>query len=522
MKVLLINPPITSIGEIKIANHPPLGLAYLAAYIRQQTSFKVKILDALVEGKNYPVEKKYFRSGLTDKQIKNIIRRYNPDVVGVSLMFTPYYQDGIRMNKLAKEVNPKIITVAGGAHTSSDPQKMIELGFDLAVFGEGEETFLEVLKEISNKQKVKSKKKESENLSLITYHISPALKQINGLAYKSPEDKVVINPPRSLIKNLDTLPFPAWELLPMKKYDRPEDLTVMKHPLFSVTTSRGCPGHCVYCSVQTVWGRTWRGRSPKNVVDEIEILIKKYGIREIHFMDDSLSVNKGRLTSICEEIIKRKLKFKWATPNGIAHWTLDEALVVKMKQAGCYRLTFGIESGNPQMRAWLGKPYGLKQADRLIRYANRIGLWTIATFILGFPYETKKQINQTINYAIKSDLDFTQFYRLSPKPGTKVYKIFERENLLPADEELCLEGQPVDTVHFTKEELTSLRAQAYRDFLRSRIIKFANPLRIINKIRSLDDLQYILKIIFLGLSMSIGFLFRRNSQVTSKQVKGNF
>ena len=252
------------------------------------------------------------------------------------------------------------------------------------------------------------------------------------------------------------------------------------------------------------------------VVDEIQHLINDFGIREIHFQDDSMSINKVRMNQICDEIIKRKLDFKWATPNGIAHWTLDKRLIRKMKKAGCYRLTFGIESGNPEMRKWLGKPYSLTQAKELTRYANKIGLWTIATNILGFPYETKDQIEDTINFAIDSDVDFALFYRLAPRWGTPVYDVFKKEGLLPKNETAIYgEGSACDTKVFTKEELVRIRNEAHQRFLKYRLRSFLNPLRIARKINSWEDFWYLARLGRSGLRMAWGFARLGTKKATS-------
>lgn len=496
MRILLINPPITSLGEIKIEPHPPLGLAYLASYLLKHR-YSVKILDALFSGEKRKIGKK-FRLGLTDKEIKKEIQEYGPGIIGISQMFTPYAQDSHRVARIAKKVNPQITTVLGGAHVSIEPQAVLkDQNVDIAVRGEGEITLLELVKALEKKK---------------------SLNQVTGITYRN--RGIVQNPPTPFVKDLAELPFPAWHLLPLKLYDRPDDPSVMRHPLVSMITSRGCPGKCVFCSIHAVWGHAWRGRKARNVADEIELLIKKFGIREIHFQDDSMSLDKKRMKEICDEIIKRKLNFKWATPNGIAYWTLDTPLLKKMKRAGCYRITFGIESGDPKTRKWIGKPYRLSQVKKLTRKANQLGFWTIATYILGFPYETKKQIKKTINFAIKSDVDFALFYRLNPLPGTPVYQVFEKEKLLPQDKQkLYQEGVFCATQYLTKDELVALRSLAFKKFFLSRAL---SPLRFVKKTHSLEDLVYTLKLIVWGVILFFRIAIGQGQKITSKTIKGTF
>lgn len=294
----------------------------------------------------------------------------------------------------------------------------------------------------------------------------------------------------------------------------------MRIPAAGIVSSRGCPGKCVFCTVKAVWGRIWRGRSPENVVDEIEFIHQKYNVREFCFMDDSASVDRNRWEGICDELIRRKVNIKWTTPNGIAYWTLTKETLSKMYKAGCYRVTFGIESGNPETRKFLGKPYSLQQSKELIQYANKIGMWTICTNIIGFPYENLASINRTIDFAKKCGTDFACFYLLIPQPTSDVYQYFRKEGILNFDnffesnefneEEFekinyILNETGCDTVYFKKEELNRLQKKAYRSFIIYRATTYLlNPLKLIRKIRSIEDFKYILRIINKG----FGIFFR--------------
>lgn len=499
MKILLIYPPVTIYGPGKISPHPPLGLAYLAAYL-EKAGCLVKILDALALGRDkIRKQGKLTRVGLGKRELKKEIKDFNPDIAGVSVMFTAFVQDAYDIAQLVKEVNPKITTVFGGAHVSIDPKTALKnKNVDIAVKGEGEITFLNLVKAIEKRG---------------------SLVKITGISYRQGR-KIIQNPPTPFMKNLDELPFPARHLLPMELYDSPDDPFSMRYPLTSMITSRGCPGRCVYCSIHAVWGHTWRGRSARNVVDEIEHLVKDFGIKEIHFQDDSMSVSKKRMNEICDEIIKRKVDIKWATPNGIAHWMLEKRLLKKMKKAGCYRVTLGIESGNPEMRRWVGKPYSLEQAKELTQYANKIGMWTLATNIIGFPYETREQINDTIQFAINSDVDFALFYRLGPRPGTPVYEIFKKEGWLPKNErELYSESVACETKYIKGKELYKIQGEAYSRFFKRRFLSFLNPLRIVRKINSFEDLTYVFGLFIAGIKMIVS-LVKTKKGVTSKSLRG--
>lgn len=506
-KTLLIMPPSTvykgdpTIPTVTI----PLGLAYLAAYL-EKNNYPVKILDCVTESKKNEGKKAgSICYGLSDNEIVKEIKKYSPTIVGITCLYTAYAGDAHRVASLVKNVDKNILVVFGGSHATIFPELTLrDRNIDMVVMGEGEETFLEIVKAKSMGKK---------------------LEKIKGIVFKK-NGKIVVNKQREFISNLDEIPFPARHLLPMKKYLASPDYSYsMRPPSTPMITSRGCPGHCIYCSIHSIWGHSWRGRSPQNVVDEIELLKNEYGVGEIDFFDDSMGANKKRLEAICDEIISRKLDIRWSPPNGIAHWTLDESLLGKMKKAGCYRVTFGIESGNLETRRFIGKPYDLGQAKRMIQYANKIGMWTVCTNIIGFPDETREQIKDTIKFAIDSDTDLAIFYLLCPHPGTQVYKIFKENKLADFDYIFtpnkkiktndyiqigrALSGKGVRTNNFSQKEIQEIVSGAYKVFLRKRITSFLNPVRIMRKIHSLEDLIYILRIA----SKTFGIFFRQITNI---------
>lgn len=496
MKILLMNHPMTVYKPdlTRPGVVPPLGLAYIASYLEANGDFKIKILDVIAEGARKPPYKddNAIRYGLADDEISSRITLEDPDVVGISCMYTAYAHDAHRIGAVAKNVNPNIVTVMGGAHVSINPEMDIrDKNIDVAVVGEGEVTFLELVEKLESEKDTTS---------------------IRGTTVRVGE-KIVRNEPRPYIDNLDSVPFPARHLLPMDFYFRAvaKSPFLMRKPATGMISSRGCPGNCAFCSIHSVWGHSWRGRSASNVVDEIEFLIDKYHIREVHFGDDNVAASRKRMEGICDEIIRRRLDIKWTTPNGISHWTLDQNLLKKMKKSGCYRLTFGIESGNIKTREFIGwkKSFDLGQAKEIIRYSNKIGLWTISTFILGFPYENAESINDTINFAIKSDVDFAAFYLLMPFPGTKVYDVFRKEGLVDFDVTISSEKPTIqqlselgaalaqngsNTKYFNRKQLREYLSLAYTTFVKARYKSFLNPLRLLRKIRSIEDISYMLKI----------------------------
>lgn len=474
MKVLLINPPSTidKNDYLDDAISPPLGLGYLSAYLLQH-EHNVSVLDCLAVGFD-DIEQigQKRRRGLNEEKIKDAIKQYDPHLVGITSMFTSRSRDAHKVAQVVKSVNKEIFVVFGGCHASSSFTEVLnDLNIDMIVIGEGEQTLLEIVNNLSwNKP----------------------FDNIKGTAIKK-NGSVLINEPRPFIEDLDLLPFPARDLFPINSYFKNQKKGVnynIRWPFISMITSRGCPGHCVFCGVKTIWGRRWRARSPVNVVDEIEYMIKKYNVREIVFLDDNISVNRNRFKDICSEIIKRKLDIKWSTPNGIAIWTLDEELLRLMKKSGCFKLTFGLESGNKDTLKFIGKKYSYEHANNIIKYANKLGIITLGTFIIGFPFENKIAIDNTINYAISSDLDFAFFFTAATFQGTELFEITKKENLpYNPDSSTVIGG--ATSKYFTSKQLNQFRQEAGLRFAKSRLKKIYKYLL---KIRSIEDFLYFIKL----------------------------
>jgi radical SAM superfamily enzyme YgiQ (UPF0313 family) len=493
VKVLLIYPPATVYGSGLLSPSIPMGLLSLVAYLKEK-NIDVIFLDALAEnGERKEKNHGGTRYGMSKKAIARVIVECKPDLVGISTMFTAYFEDSIETAEIVKKVNKDIMVVVGGSHVSIDPVEACKSKYvDVAVFGEGEETLYELACGVN-------------------------LKKIDGIVYKIGK-RIVKNPSRELIGNLDDLPMPAWEVLSLNKYTLGGSFN-MRFPVFPIISSRGCPGHCLYCSVNSVWNHRWRGRSAKLVVDEMEYLFKEFGAREFSFQDDSVSVDKARMEAICSEIIKRKLDIRWNTPNGIAHWTLSKDLLKKMKQSGCYRITFGIESGDKEMRSWVGKPYSLEQAMELTKFANKIGIWTLATNIIGFPFETRENIYNTLNFAIGSDVDLAFFFRLGPRPGTPIYEIFKKRGWLMKNKKMLFsEDVACRTKYFSGKEIIEMQNDLYKKFFWRRWFSLKTPGRILKKIKSWEDLRYVLRIGWIGVKLGTNLVSSKVG-VTSKTLR---
>lgn len=511
-KVLLFNQYFTSEKDSpeKILASLPINLLYLASYLKSKR-IDCKIYElGIFDYDKAIVENNRVKFGISDAEISTIIRNERPKIIGIGCVYTRHYIDVVAISKTIKKIDPSIKVVLGGNHATTFCEMVLkEQNIDFVVKGEGEITLYELCNAILSSNE--------------------DYKKIDGLVYRDENKSIIKTRDRELIKNLDKLPPIAYSILDIRKYAEASRQSpfLMRYPAVGVVSSRGCPGKCVYCTVKAVYGRTWRGRSPDNVVNEIEFLHKEYGIKEFSFLDDSASLNQKRWNEICDEIIDRELDIRWTTPNGIAHWTLDKPTLRKMKTAGCYRVTFGIESGNVKTRKFLGKPYSLLQAKEMIQYANKIGMWTICTNILGFPYETKEAMEDTIEFAKKSGTDFATFYLLAPHVVSDVYSYFKKEGLLDFDfifsEDVLDEGKyeemnrilhdgGVSTKYHSSEELKKIQIKAYRSFIIYRAITYLNPLRLLKKIRSIEDFKYTIRLIFTGFQILMKSFYKKTTE----------
>ncbi|MDP3954871.1 MAG: radical SAM protein [bacterium] len=384
MKILLIKPPNPKSIDLFDSEglSPPLGLAYLASTL-QKFNHQVQILDADVEGLD--------THGVIQK-----IKKINPDIVGLTAV-TPNFCEAVKIARLARKLKKPPVIILGGPHVSAVP-KAVKIGcFNFAVLGEGEETLTELI------EGIKAGKTNLEN--------------IKGLAFLK-KQKLIITPPRPYLKNLDSLPFPAWDLLPPATNYHPTPGMYQNSPMMTVMTSRGCPFKCTFCD-RSVFGNTYRARSPKNVVDEIEILLQR-GIREIKIYDDTFNLDPKRVIGICQEIKRRQLKFTWSCLCRVNF--IEKEMLSFMKKAGCWQISLGIESGNNEVLKAVCKSETTEMIEKAVNLIHEAGIETRGFFILGLPCETEKSLEETIDFAKSLKLEMANFYHLIPFPGTEIYK----------------------------------------------------------------------------------------------------
>jgi len=456
LKILLLHPPTTSgdrwdksfkdIGSIQL----PLGLAYIAAVLKEAGK-DVTVLDAAV----LEMDLKRFREE---------IKRIGPDIVGITAM-TPMIKFAGKAAEIIKEVRKEVIVVLGGPHISVLPEETLRTyPIDYGVVGEGEYTFLELVNCLEKNEDVK----EIKNIVFLK------------------DNQFIFTGSGKVIDDLDALPFPARELFPNLKFYKSAIGNYKRLPVGTMMSSRGCPFNCTYCD-KSIFGRGIRLRSAKNVVDEMEQLHTKFGVNEIIFFDDIFTMNKKRVYDICEEIRKRKLDISW---NCEAHVrTIELDLLRKMKKAGCWQISYGVESGNQKILDNIKKGIKLQEIEDAVRLTKKAGILARGYFILGLPGETKESIQDTINFAKKLKLNNALFSMLVPFPGTELYndiKNFGKITQVDWSNFRMTTTEPIFVPDaLTKEELKRFSKKAYKSFYMSPGFIF----RYIKNIRSFNDIK---------------------------------
>jgi anaerobic magnesium-protoporphyrin IX monomethyl ester cyclase len=348
------------------------------------------------------------------------------------------YKSAMKLITIAKEVQPTAVTMLGGSHgTFWDENALNEYpALDIVVRREGEQTLIEILEKL-----------ESQS----------SLSNVLGITYRDGE-KTVRNEDRPFIEDLDALPFPAHHLLPLEKLKHNGKLLV---PLVS---SRGCVFWCDFCSTVRMFGRGYRMRSPKNVVDEMQYVHEKLGVDQVTFYDDAFSVDRNRVVKICEELHSRKLKIMWDCGTRVD--MVDRELMQIMKDAGCIAVWLGVESGSEAMLGAMNKSIKLDQTRKAYKTAQKVGLITIANVVLGFPGETEQTAKETVQFLKQLNPDDVGFYIATPYPGTPMYEQVIKNGWLRVTDfnKYDTAGPTFETPWMSMEKLAKIRYKAYQDF----------------------------------------------------------
>jgi len=412
MRIALIATPY----PLEEAPSPPLGLTYAAAAC-EAAGATVRIFDFIVS--KYSPEKLF-----------KILDSFKPDVVGASSVTMNHHQ-AERIIKDAKRLRPGIITMMGGPHVSFEIHGSFKTcpELDLIVKGEGEQTLMELIAVLDDKK---------------------AWHGIKGIAFRD-GSQIVITEAREFTPDLDSLPMPARHLLPISRYQ------ALGYPV-SIITSRGCPNRCIFCLGRRMVGFKGRFRNPKLVVDEIEQLIAM-GFTRINVADDLFTANKARVKEICDEIKRRGVTFGWSAFARVN--TVDLETLTIMRDVGCDCVSFGIESGNPEMLKRIRKGITLEQARNAVQCCKEADILPHASFMVGLPGETMETLEQTQRFALELDIAYG-YHFFSPFPGTTVREELEKYDIeiLTEDWTLYDANSPiVKTSQLSPEEMTAFVAQ---------------------------------------------------------------
>lgn len=421
-RVMLINPP----GKITVTEHgsrerklavPPLGLAYLGAQLLAH-GFEVDVLDVLIEGYENEVESTgSILYGLSEDETRERIRSFNPDMIGVSCLFSNRGREAVRLCEIAKAEIPDAHVLMGGQHPSGFPKLVSHDFIDYLMWGESENSLIELLEAINSGGSIKE-------VSQII------LKDANGSFWKSTKKN---------LPDVNKILFPAWHLIRLKDYWAAgladyEVNTQGEKRFMVMISSRGCPHDCFFCTAPMMTERRYKYRTLENIIEEIEVYRSQFGIQEIHFWDDNFFVNKKRTKELLRALISSFPGMSFQVPSGSEINALDDEVIDLMAQAGFKKLFLAVESPNEEIQeSYVDKRVNLDRIRHIVEKLREVGIISEGSFMVGFPHETKKQVDATFQIAKEFGFDRISISIVNPLPGTGLYEMCEREGLLPDD-----------------------------------------------------------------------------------------
>jgi magnesium-protoporphyrin IX monomethyl ester (oxidative) cyclase len=485
LKILLLNPPRVYFKGSKEARIGlPLGIMYLAAVLEQNNYFP-KILDCLIHPEStFTIQGDREIHGIPEKRIIKIIEQEKPDLVGITCPFTAQIDSAIRIAGLVKRIDRKITTVIGGSHSSIRGTNLLEKceNIDIAVKGEGENTFLQIAEHLEKNTELSS---------------------IQNIVYRDQTGKIKQTASGGYIMDLDALPYPAYHLVDMRLYFDLLDQGMMTRPSnqkrsISLISSRGCPFNCVFCSIHLHMGKKWRAHSAEYIVDHIEYVVTKYDVKHISFEDDNLTLDIERARSIFSGIIEKNIKITWDAPNGIRADRMDEAFIRLMKKSGCIELIIGVESGDQAvLDKIIDKKLDLNSVIKIAAICKKLKIKTQAFFVIGIPGEKGENIKKTLDFALMLKKKYGVIPNMNiatPLFGTRMYDIAKKNNYLvkePDPRSLSMASQTqgsglIQTEEFNPAQIKELALDLEKKVARIDLLrKLAQPSAYLRKAKSL-------------------------------------
>lgn len=448
MDVLLINPPwLTKDGNIwhgVKSTSPPLGLLHVASYAEREGHL-VRVIDCNAEE-------------LTSEDAEKILTDHRPGFVGFTAV-TAQIVSTHRLAAIVKRVSPNSKVIVGGVHASAMPDDVMrDPNVDFVIRGEGERPFAELVG-------------------------GKPLDEIEGLTYRSknPLQPIQHNRVAEPIKDLDSLPPPAYHLVPFEKY-KPAIGAFRRLPAINMTMTRGCPGKCTFCNSAETALRT---RSAKKVVDEIQMLQRRYAIREVSFYDDTFTIYKQTVAEFCDTLVERNIDLTWscfARTDCVSPWLLQ-----KMKKAGCHQILFGIESADPEILKNIRKPIDLELTRNAVRMVQEAGIDVRAAFMFGNPGETIETMRRTIDFAKELAPDIALFNITTPYPGTQMFDWAKNRGYLRTLDwtDYDLANAVLDLPTVSAEQINEMYRLAYREFY----FRPTYLVRRLTRMRSMEDIR---------------------------------
>jgi len=421
MRVLLINTPMSFTDTI-YEHAEPLGVLYLGSYLLEK-GYDVKIEDYSVD--------RYDKN-----KLRQLINTFLPEIIGISFMSASYDSAKTLINDI-RSIKSDAFIVVGGYHATAMPALTLkDMNVDVAVTGEGEITFCELVEVINSKGNLES---------------------VKGIYYRIGEN-IFHTLERELLRNLNELPIPKRELLPESKY-----------PRFNIISSRGCPFHCIYCD-KSISKDNIRFRSPENLIEEIKFNIKKFGNKPIFFADDHFFMNKTRLFKFFDLLEQESINLEWEAQSRVD--SVSPEILLRAKKAGCFQIMYGIETGDPDELQFINKQSTLEQAENAIKLGKDAGITVRANFMLGFPISGYSNIIRTIKFAKRIMPDLVRFFIVKPFPNTRLWEYCVEQKLIPQNlnwNSFSMRKFGIEICKLSDKELEECVGVAYLYLLKKRV-----------------------------------------------------